>query len=828
VRALEARPEDDPRADRSAGLSTEEARRRLEREGPNEIVPPARRTWRALSWIVKAVTDPMALLLLIAAPTYWLLGHDVDAIVTAVALVPITAVSVALEIRAERTLEALARLTAPQASVVRDGVDRTVQARDVVRGDRVLVREGDVVPADGSLVDGTQLMLDESALTGESEPVEKVPGHALFAGTTVLSGRGGLVVGATGSRTRYGQIVGLVAGAEESRTPLQRVTARLVKWLSVVVLGLCAILVGAQVVAGHPLGEAVIAGVSLAIAAIPEEFPMVFSLFLALGAWRLARHDALIRRLPGVETLGSTTVICADKTGTLTFGRLQVAGVAACGGDETALLEAAVLACEPDPYDPLDRAITTFAESRGVAVEALHGTSLLRDHPFDPDRRMLTHVWALPGGPRAAAKGALEGVLDACAAPAELRRWAKEQHDRFGEKARRVIAVAAGPAAGEGSRQDDERRLELVGLVAFADPVRPGVPEALATCRAAGIRVLMITGDHPLTAHAVADALGLVHDDLQPVVTGDGLDRLSDGALEGVAQSCSIFARTRPDQKLRLVRALQRRGEVVAMTGDGVNDAPALREADIGVAMGAHGTEVARQAATMVLLDDDFGTIVAAVHEGRRIFSSLKNAFGYLVAFHVPLVIAACAVPLLGHPLFLLPIHLLVLELIVHPTVALVFENDPPPASLMLRPPRTPTAGLLDRSSWRSVAVGLSLAIGTVAVYVGAVGGEERARGLGFATLVLGQMALVLTERSPDRPVWRSAPWSNGRLVPILALTLAGLVVVLSVAPVARVFRMAPLGAEDWVVAGSVALVTTGWGEVLKLVRGSRARMSAP
>ena len=573
------------------GLSSASAAEQLARDGPNRVVPETRSS--RLRRIVGPLADPMVLLLLVAAPTYLVIGDTFDAIVTFVALVPVAAVGWLLEARAERTLEQLRRLTAPTATVWRDRHHTVVATEELVVGDVVWLHEGDVAPADADLVESTQLLIDESTLTGESLPVAKAVGAAgdetmVWAGTTVLAGRAVVRLTATGASTRYGRIGTLVASVRQPATPLQRGLGRLVRVLAVVAAAFCVAVIAAELLHGNGLGQAIIAGVSLAIAAIPEEFSMVYTLYLALGAWRLAQQRVLVRRLPGVETLGSTTVICTDKTGTLTHGRLTVAGLATGDGVGSdggtlppaarALLEAAVLASEPNPFDPLDIAIVDHARENGVHAATLHAGQLVTDWPFDPVDKYVTHLWQLPGGEhRVAAKGAMEGVLAHAAATPEARAAAQAANTAFAAEGMRVIAVASGTVAGPtGDRARDEASLRFAGLVAFSDPVRDGVKEALEDCRTAGIRVIMVTGDHPATAHAVAEALGLPHGDGggDVIVTGDELDAASPEDLDELVASANVFARTRPEQKHQLVQALRHRGEVVAMTGDGINDAP--------------------------------------------------------------------------------------------------------------------------------------------------------------------------------------------------------------------------------------------------------------
>ena len=810
------------------GLTTEEAGRRRAQDGPNVIVPSdPRDRWRRL---LGPLADPMVALLLIAAPTYLLIGETTDAVVALVALVPIAAVGWLLEARAEHTLDALRALTAPTAVVWRDGRQQTVSVEDLVAGDVVRMHEGDVVPADAELLELTQLQVDESALTGESLPVAKSVADAVWAGTTVLAGRADAEVTATGGRTRYGQIGALVAEVGQRQTPLQQALGRLVRGLAVLAAVFCAAVVGAQLLHGAGWGEAVIAGVSLAIAAIPEEFAMVYGLYLALGAWRLARRGALVRRLPGVETLGSTTVICVDKTGTLTEGALAVgATVPSTDGRAamTTLLETAVLACEPDPYDPLDLAIVAEARRQGVEVDSLHGGALVTDWPFDPKDRYLTHVWRRADGThRVAAKGALEGLLRRVAVGEHGRRQLEEVNRALADDGMRVIAVAGAEVDGPTTdRRADESGLAVLGVVAFTDPIRPGVDQALAECRAAGIRVVMITGDHPATAHAVAEGLGLPHQgaDGDLIATGADLDAADAEGLDQLVAEANVFARTRPEQKHRLVEALRARGEVVAMTGDGINDAPALRAADIGVAMGRRGTEVARQASTMVLLDDSFATIVAAVRDGRRIYDNLSRAFAYLIAFHPPLLLGALVVPLLGEPLLLLPVHLVMLELVLHPVVSLVFQADPPDPDVMARPPRPVSHGLGIRALWHPYAVGLLLAGAFVAVYLVLLERwpEDEARGAALAVLLLSQPLLILVARSPAAPVWRTPLRPTRELIGSVLVVVTVTAAAIHLPPLADLLAVAPFPVVAWPVLAAIAAAATLALEPLKGRRGA-------
>ncbi len=813
------------------GLTSVEAARRLSADGPNVIAgATGLGRWKRL---LGPFSDPMVALLLIASLTYALIGETVDAVLALVALVPVAGVGWLLEARARRTLDRLRALTARTAETVRDGGTVTVSAEDLVVGDVVILHEGDVVPADAEVVDLTQLSVNEAALTGESLPLAKSSEGAgedrlVWAGTTVVAGRAAVCVTATGSRTRYGQIGALVGSDGPSSTPLQQALGRMVKLLAIVAALFCAAVVATEVLRGNGWGSAVIAGVSLGIAAIPEEFSMVYALYLALGAWQLSKDRALVRRLPGVETLGSTTVICTDKTGTLTDGKLALTELVPTStgpGTESRakqqLLQAAVLACEPDPFDPLDVAIVNYARANGVDVEELHSGNLVADWPFDAVEKYLTHVWARPDGThRVAAKGALEAVLRLVSS--ESAAAARRSNVLLAADGMRVIGVAAGLSPGpSGERSADEKPLRFVGLVAFSDPIRSGVAEALEECRSAGVRVVMITGDHPATAHAVAEGLGLPHSGPQGdlIATGDDIDAAIDEELDALVGETNIFARTRPDQKHRLVGALRHRGEVVAMTGDGVNDAAALQSAHIGIAMGERGTDAAREAATIVLLDDNFTTIVTAIRSGRRIYDNLTRAFAYLIAFHPPLMLAALLIPLLGEPLLLLPAHLVLLELVLHPIVSVVFQADPADADVMHRPPRPAASGLSLAAMKRPYLIGLTLAAGIIGIYLVALGQGwpvEQARALGFVTLLCSQPFLIAVERAPEMSLWRAGMNFTPQFAVAAAAVAIVTVSVVYVAPLAAVLHIAPFSPWAWLIALGVAAVTTLWSEPFK------------
>ncbi len=802
--------------ERPPGLTSAEADRRLSEHGPNRYVPERR--GRTLIEILRTLADPMALMLVAAAALSFVAGARRDGIVLLVAIAPVLAVDVFLEARSRKALQRLAAAVAPRARVLRDGEPVEIPTERIVPGDVLLVREGDVLHADGEIAWSANLSADESMLTGESVPNDKSAGARFWAGSRVLTGQGGGMVSATGLRTEYGRIAQLVAGASTGRTPIQERTSRLVTTLGRGAAGVAAVVFLLVWWHGGSLSRAFVSAISVAMAAMPEEFPLVFTLFLSLGAWRLARRRVLVRRIASVETLGSTTVICTDKTGTLTRGEFVLEAAAPLGGfDETELLEAAVLACEIDPADPIEVATLDFARAAGLDPGTLHGAGkLVRDHGWDPMGKHMSHVWKMaPGsdGLVVAAKGALEGILEHCAITPDGRREAEARHAALAAGGLRVLAVAGKKQHGDVlERPDDESELSLVGFLGFRDPLRPEIAGAVAECRSAGIRIKLVTGDHPVTARAIAESAGIARSDAD-VVTGDELAALPPDAFDRRVAEAAVFARIRPEQKYAIVDALRRGGEVVAMAGDGINDAPALARASIGISMGERATEVARAAADIVLLDDNFGSIVATVREGRRIYDNLEKSFRYLLAFHVPIVVLAVAVPALGMPLLLLPVHLVWLELVVHPVSALLFEGEPAAPDIMARPPRRPGSPLMARGeAIRSIATGAALGAAVLALYALFLGGgEDAARGIALAALLPGTLFIAWAERAGDRS-WKAVGVPKTARFWLVTLPIAAsLPVLLAIPATATILHGRFPAPNQWAIAVAAATAAVAW-----------------
>lgn len=820
------------------GLSQEEARRRLDRDGPNDIEPVRRHSlWRRLLGLL---AEPMFALLLAAVLIYLALGDRGEGLTLAVFVLAVLALTLMQEGRADRAIEALRRLSEHRVKVLRDGLGLDCAARQVVQGDLVMLGEGQRVAADGLLLQADGLQVDESLLTGESLPLSKEPGGGasagsdrVFAGTYVVRGQGLMQVQATGVRTQVGQIGHSLNTLSPQPTPLQQQTQRLVRVLAVLALILCACMV---VIEGQRSGQwlpALLVGIAVAMAMLPEEYPVVLTIFPAFGARRLAAHGVLTRRIDAIETLGAITVLCADKTGTITQNRMAVQALAVASADQPLVLrcsanglwpsevmspfhriaEHAILASAPQPFDPMEQAFHQLGRDLLQGTGRLHQWDLVQTYPLSPQLRAMSHVWRVGNGQGhvISAKGAPEAVMDLCHLPADqAARWQAVVEEMAGEGLR-VLAVAQGrqvdgvwPATAHGFD------FEWIGLIGLADPLRPQVPAAVLECHRAGIRVIMITGDHPSTAQAIATQAGLRS---EAVLTGDEVDRLSEGALERRLQDTAVCARIAPQQKLRIVQALVRTGEVVAMTGDGVNDAPALRAAHVGVAMGGRGTDVAREAASMVLVDDDFASIVRGIRVGRRIFANLRKSMAYIFAIHIPIAGMAMLPVVLALPPILLPLHIALIELVVDPACSLAFENEPEEPDLMERPPRDTRAALFGaRDMLRAAGQGLLLLGGAALAYWASlepwsgamVVSTERTRSMVLLAFVVGNAWLILIAKSGASTVaqGRRAARVNWMAPAVGGLALLAVGLALYQPLLAASLQLRPLDAISLVMAG--------------------------
>lgn len=813
------------------GLSHKEAQALLDRHGRNRIYEPRRRTLAQIGR--DTLREPMFLLLVVAAMLYLLVGDLAEGIfLSAGALLSLSLV-VIQEARSERALQALNALAEPQAKVVREGTVCTIPSAELVPGDLVLIGEGGRIPADATLIGGDVLEVDESALTGESIPVAKQPltqwneknrhpsrgdkgPSSLFATTLIVQGQGVACIEKTGTTTEVGRISVDLRDQPEGPTLLQRDIRRLIRLVGVLALMACLLLALAfGFLRGDWFGGA-LGGLTLAISLVPEEFPMVLTIFMALGALRMSRQQVLVRRSAVIETLGATTLLCVDKTGTLTENRMELRSIWRAGrtfslptGAEEAksLLNAAQLASAVHPHDPMDTAI------RSAVQNAPQGNPI-RSYPLQPRFLAFTQVWRAANGETIyAAKGSHEAILRLCEDDNSLIQSADGAAVTMGERGMRVLAVATARFAGDPKADPDKLRYHLEGLLGFEDPVRSDVPASLNEASEAGVSVAMITGDFASTALAVARTAGISTDG--GAITGETV--VTD---QPISPDARIFARIRPEQKLKLVENFKRAGHVVAMTGDGINDAPALAAADIGIAMGQRGTDVAREAADLILLDDKFTSIVAGIKQGRRIFGNLRRAMIYITAVHIPLAGLALLPILLGLPPMLYPMHLVLLELLIDPLCALVFENEPGDPDAMKKPPRRRDEQIfgLDQVV-PAVLRGAVLLAATLGLYIWLIeigSGVEVARSATFIALVTGNLSLAMSISTAE---WGRI-FSRERALFWTISAVAALVLALSVTlPVMReILRFSPLHWPITVAAFATGLLAGCWYGVARTV----------
>jgi len=802
-----------------SGLSSAEAQKRLAKSGYNELSPPQiRRVWHIVAEVLR---EPMFLLLIAAGGIYLTLGDIEDALMLLFFVALITALAVSQQHKSERVLEALRDLSSPRALVLRDGKKQRIAGREVVTGDLLLLTEGDRVAADAVLLSCNDLLADESMLTGESVPVRKHPGSPdefsrqpggddqpfVYAGTVLVQGSGIALVTATGKSSAVGQIGISLESAHTGTSPLRIQTGRLVRRFALFAGGLCMLLVIVYGITRGDWLDALLAGITLAMASLPEEFPVIISVFMALGAWRISRHNVLTRRLDAIETLGATTVLCADKTGTLTENRMVIRKLYGEGKTFQVesqkqlpepwheLVEFGILASERDPFDPMERALHELGNRTLSGSEHLHDKwQLIHEYSLSPELMAMSHVWQ--GDEQlhhmVAAKGAPEAIIDLCHLPDAQSRSIGQAAAKMANQGLRVLGVARAvlEPGQEWPAQQHDIEFSFVGLVGLQDPLRDDATEAVASCLAAGIRVVMITGDHALTALAIARELGIP---AEQVLTGSEIDTLSDQALHARLREVQVFARIVPQQKLRLVEAFKANGEIVAMTGDGVNDAPALKAAHIGVAMGKRGTDVAREAAALVLLNDDFASLVSTIRLGRRIYDNLCKAMSYALSVHIPIVGMALLPVFLGEPLLLLPAHIMFLQMIIDPACSILFEAEPEDGKIMQRPPRQANEPLFGgKLLTGSLLQGITAFAVAAIIYHWALSleiGEKTVRTLVFVAMVTGNIALVFSNRSLKASRQIALLRKNPALWLIVLGSITGLVLVLSLPALRELFH---------------------------------------
>ncbi len=818
------------------GLTEQEARTRLLNEGPNSL--PSEKEQSLFQVIFSVLKEPMLLLLLGAGVISFLLAELVDALLLMATVVIVIGISIIQERRTERALHALHELTAPLALVIRDGKEERISSSQVARGDLLVLLEGDRVTADARVIESASIEVDESLLTGESLPVVKSIGSPIFTGSLIVRGHGKAKVTAIGMATELGKIGKSIQEIPQTRTRLQENIDGLVR-----VIGLLSFF--AVVAVFYIYGstrkdwlEGALAGIAAAMALIPEEFPVIITLFMALGAWRMAKVRVIARRPVVIEALGSVTVLCVDKTGTLTHNEMEVAEIQLDGESHVVgdgelprmfhdLVIVAALAAPIRPFDPMDKAFQKLAET---LPRNNHLTSL-REFPLTRERLAYLHLWQNGEEVLIAAKGAPEHIAKMCDFSVTELSELSARVQSAAERGFRVIATAKSQVAIEdlGGFEPETHQFEYLGLALLHDPVRLGVPSAVRECDSAGIRTVMITGDHPTTALAIAREIGI--DGAKKCITGKVIADASESELQEIVRHSNIFARVSPEHKLRLVRALKANDEVVAMTGDGVNDAPALRAADVGIAMGARGTDVAREAASLVITDDNYTSIVAGIHRGRAIFANIQKAMSYVIAVHVP-IFGMALVPLLQEtwPLILLPALVAFHEVIIDPACSVVFEVEEPDPEIMRRSPRSTSKAMFGRNEILYAFIqGSFVLAGVFAVFkysLNAGNSDDITRSLTFGTLLIANVFLILANRSRTLTILgtirkrrnAAVPWiTSGALFLLLAL--------LNIPFLSSAFELSSISFTSYLAIFGIGYLTVSWMDILKIVKRIRSSL---
>lgn len=826
------------------GLTEREANSRLKENGYNELPKEKRKT--TLKIILEVIKEPMFLLLIACWIIYMLLGDIKESFLLLGFVAVIIFITIYQENKTEKALNALRDLSSPRALVVRDGERKRIPGKEVVEGDIVILSEGDRVPADGIVIASTNFSADESLLTGESIAVRKKPTTNfkvlmqrpggedtpfVYSGTLVVRGTAIAMIKKTGIETEMGKIGKSLESIKSEKTNLQKETSALVKYFAIYGLSACAIITIAYGLIKGNWIESILNGITLAMSILPEEFPVVLTLFLGLGAWRMSKKNVLIRRQQAISELGSTTILCTDKTGTLTQNKMAVTKLywngQTCFIEDkrkipekfNEVVEYGILASQKEPFDPMEKALKEL--SRGNESRFINKTwHLLQEYSLSDKLMAISHVWSKPGKNEqtVAAKGAPEAIMSLCKLDSVAKKRILKEVSAFSKEGLRVIAVAKSTSTGKLPKEQYEFNFEFVGLIGFEDPIRPTVPQAIQECYDAGIRVIMITGDYHGTAQNIALEIGLRNPD--KYITGDELENLNDSDLKKKIKDVNIFVRVVPQQKLRLVNALKSNGEIVAMTGDGVNDAPALKSANIGVSMGERGTDVAREASSIVLLDDNFTSIVNGVKMGRRVFDNIRKAMSYVFSMHIPILGITALALIFQWPLILFPVHILFLELIIDPTCSIVFEAEKAEENIMKRKPRDPKEKIFNKKTLiYSVIQGLGMLLAVAAVFyftLKSTGDENLSRAMGFSTLIFSNLLLILSSRSTSKPIYKTIFEKNPAFWFVALGALFFLALSLYVPVLEEIFKFAPLTLMEILIAFGAAFLSILWFEIVK------------
>lgn len=827
---------------RTKGLTNEEAKQLQDKYGKNQLIPEKKENF--ILKILNVLKEPMFLLLIIAATIYFILGEPRDGTIMLVFVVGVISIEVIQEWKTDKTLKALRNLSAPHTTVIRDGKECTINSEDLVPGDLMIITEGVKVPADGKIVKASDLRINESSLTGEAEEVWKCLDDSeskdywkkdyCYAGTLVTQGSGVVLVGKIGALTEYGKIGKDIAEAPDRPTPLEKQTRKLVKICSIIagVLFVLVCLVTFINLSDHSIKdriiESILSGITLAMAMIPEEFPVILTVFLSMGAWRLAKKNSLVRRLSSVETLGAVTILCVDKTGTITENKMAVNNIWSINDRNKELIKIMGMACETEAYDPMEQAMLKYCRDNNMTEDELFCSSLVTEYSFTNERKMMGHVWQCDDGIIVCAKGSPEKILTISNISSYEKTIIKQKIYEMSSKGLRVIAVGKEMMKNEEDvpKELEDCNLEFLGLIGLQDPPRKTVKEDIESCTNAGVRVVMITGDNGITASSIAKQVGIPHSN--EIITGDELNNMSDEELKKRVKTVSIFSRVVPEHKMRIVKAFKEIGELVAMTGDGVNDAPALKYADIGISMGKRGSEVSREASDLILLDDNFRTIVDTIKDGRRIYDNIRKAIGYVFTIHIPIAFASLFAPLLGISssfLLLLPVHVVLLELVIDPTCSIVLERQPAEKDIMKRKPRDKGESILTSEVLiKSIIQGIVLFIASFGVYYMHLSNypneHEIARSMGLMVIVLSNLLLVQVNSSNTDLAYKSLKYLKKDKVmwSVLIGTVLGIIVIMYT-PIASALSLASLTITQVCKVVIISTIAVLWYELVKLYK---------
>jgi Ca2+-transporting ATPase len=827
------------------GLTTSQAEQLQLQFGKNELVAQQKESF--VHKIFHVLCEPMFILLIVAATIYFILGEPRDGAIMLIFVVGIICIEAIQEWKTDKTLNALKDLSSPRIKVLRDGVEKIISSSDLVPGDIMYISEGVKVPADGIVLKASTLCIDESSLTGEAVGVWKTTAENsnkdsseywrqdyCYAGTLVTQGTGTILVDKIGVATEYGKIGLNVATAPDNPTPLQKQTGKLVKLCAIIaaILFVFVCVITYLNISDHALTdriiESILSGVTLAMAMIPEEFPVILTVFLSMGVYRLAKKSSLVRKLPSVETLGAVSVLCVDKTGTITMNRMTVTETWSLNNDIKELEKTMGMACKRDAYDPMEKAMISHCEEQGITNEKLFEGELIKEYAFTDEMKMMGHVWKNGDDIVVTSKGSPERILTICSLTKEEKQCAEDKIIEMSKQGLRVIAVGQMKIKNLADVPENllDCELQLCGLIGLVDPPRESVKEDIKTCIKAGVRVVMITGDNGITASSIAKQINMPNSD--KIITGEELNNMSDEELCARVKDVSIFSRVIPEHKMRIVKAFKENGEIVAMTGDGVNDAPALKYADIGIAMGKRGSEVSREAADLILLDDNFSTIVDTIKDGRRIYDNIRKAVGYVFTIHIPIAFASLFGPLLGiNPgsLFLLPLHVVLLELVIDPTCSIVLERQPAESDIMSRKPRDPSEKILTlKVLLKSVMQGLIIFGTSFGIYLWYLKeypeNAALGRSMGLTIILLANVLLVQVNSSNSELAVNSFKLLiKDKIMWAVSLgTIIGVLVILY-SPLNEFLKLAPLSLGEFLLAVLIAALSVIWYELVKVVK---------